>query len=197
MSDSIILESKYDYQLTKKEIEQLADLYAEIFYHGHHLNKKTKKMVQDSLSKYKIWHWFLIKDSKSKKILAIGSYVYSYEALHNPKYPKLDVSEEFQENVGNIGVSKSHRRKGYAKMIMSEIMKRYSDKDLTLEIKTKNSLGNILFKFYNNLGFKNYGKTSDGLFLRLKSNTNLKDSSSHNEVNKEEDDTLGYPTSNC
>ena len=169
MADSnIFLEVKYDYQLTKKEIVQLAELYAEVFYENQKLNTTGKKMIQESLSKYNIWQWFLLKEKKTKKIIGMGSFIYSFDALHNPKIPKLDVSEEFQENIGNIGVSPLHRRKGYAHLIMNEILKMHNDQILTLEIKRNSPIASVLLKFYSHLGFRVHGKTEEGLFLRLK-----------------------------
>ena len=173
----VILEVKYDYELSKKETAQLAELYSEIFFNKK-LPSKWKKGIQDSLSKYKIWQWFLLKEPKNKNIIGMGSYVYSFEALQNPNIPKMDVSEEFQENIGNIGVIPSHRRKGYAHMIMKKIMETHSDQILTLEIKRNSPIASILLKFYSHLGFRVHGKTDEGLFLRLKPS------------NKKEDDTL-------
>jgi ribosomal protein S18 acetylase RimI-like enzyme len=160
------VEIKYDYQLSKTELNQLFILYNEIFYQNRVRKKDLVKQIKQQLGKSKIFLWYLIREPLLNRLVAMGSFIYDYGALNNPKISKFDINQILNENICNIGVHENYRRLGYAKCIMEKIMEEHEN--LTLEVKKDSPIHQHLIHFYQKLGFQSFTETNQGIYMRRK-----------------------------
>ena len=136
---------KYDYELTKNEIHQIFQIYNDCFYQNN-INKKAQiTLAKRWISKYHLFQWYLL--IKDKHIIGIASYVYDVSNAD-----RFDINQEMGENVCNVGIKTEHRRRGYAKQLIKEMMNDY--KQLIVEIKRNNPNYVQLIKLYEGLDFK-------------------------------------------
>jgi len=163
--EEVKIEMKYDYELSKTELNQIFILYNDIFYHNRVRKKDLIKKVKEQLGKSNIFQWVLLRELKSNKLIGMGSFIYDYSALSKPNISKFDINESLKENICNIAVDISYRRRGYATLIMEKIISQRKD-CLTLEVKKSSENYQYLIKFYKKMGFVEYTETNKSIYMR-------------------------------
>jgi len=162
MSDSIVVETKYDYELNKKELNQIFIVYNECFFQNRVRKKDLAKQIKKKLNKGKIFQWYLLRNRSTRQIMGIGSYVYDYSSVING----YSVDIGMGENICNIGVPEQYRKRGYATQIVQKIIGDHSNQILTLEVKLDSKIREVLVAFYQKMGFRKYKQNSHGIYLR-------------------------------
>lgn len=140
--------SKFDYELSKKELNQIFLVYNECFYDFQVNTTKQILSCKRLLGKLRTWQWYYAK--VNGQIVGIASYCYSYQHAK-----EFNIRPDKGENVLSVAVREKYRRFGIARLLMNVIIKEHgSIKDLVVEIKTQNPYYRILRDFYASLEFE-------------------------------------------
>lgn len=169
MSDTIDVNiyTKFDYELSNNEIQQIFIIYNECFYDSKCNQTKLVKEIKRLLSKCKTWQWYLAK--VNGKIIGMAAYCYSYQNA-----TLFSVNPNKGENILNVAVLPKYRRIGIANLLMNTIINEHGSLiDLTVEVKINSPFKRILIEFYQGLGFDEIPlkpdepEDPDNIYLRL------------------------------
>ncbi len=132
-------------------------------YQGQKFSLKEEKIyLKDSLKR--------IKDQQAVQLLVFsGNQIIGISSI--------DLSDGAQSHEGTLGISilNSYRNEGIGKVLLELVLKEAEIKIPDLKIVTLSVFGNnpIAIKFYEEFGFKEYGRLPKGIFYNKKFEDNV------------------------
>lgn len=170
--------TKFDYELTKKEINQIFVVYNECFYYNKVTKSSHVKLAKKWIASSHIFQWYLAK--KDDQIIGIANLVYDFKNCQN-----FSLNVDKGENISSVGVLEKYRRLGIARLLMKKIIEEQQPiRDLVVEIKSRDPMFRILTSFYESLGFEEMDE-----FVTEEEEKREKEQQT--DQNKKEDDELG------
>lgn len=146
----VMILSKLDSELSKKELHSVFNIYNHCFAELTITGTKKILLAKNLLGKSQVFEWYLAK--VKGQIVGMASYVRDMDRVKS--IGKFDLRPEKEENICSVGVLDKYRKLGVGRLLMNQIISDHgSEIDLVVEIKRDNPIYGTLVEFYLSLGF--------------------------------------------